>query len=95
VPPDDYAFLLDAAFRDWARWRSTFRAAPWRKRLNNFELSEVDALAGRMDRALRDFMTVAQQSAEASGVAASAPDTLSGHRAGQSSPAAAPGLPAT
>jgi len=61
VSPDDHAFLLDAAFRDWSQWRATYSAAGWRRKLNNFELSEVDALVGRMDRALRDFMSLQRQ----------------------------------
>ena len=61
VSPDDCTFLLDAAFRDWAQWRARYGSAGWRRKLNNFELSEVDALVGRMDRAMRDFMSVRQQ----------------------------------
>ena len=61
MSPDDHTFLLDAAFRDWAQWRAGYGTAGWRRKLNNFELSEVDALVGRMDRAMRDFMSVQQQ----------------------------------
>jgi hypothetical protein len=78
VSPDDHAFLLDAAFRDWAQWRATYSAAGWRRKLNNFELSEVDALVGRMDRALRDCMSVRRQRpAEAT---SAAPDAAEGTR---------------
>jgi len=61
VSPDDRTFLLDAAFRDWAESRACFGTAAWRRKLNNFEVSELDALVGRMDRAMRDFMSVRAQ----------------------------------
>ncbi|HWI12223.1 MAG TPA: hypothetical protein VNU48_12895 [Burkholderiaceae bacterium] len=61
MSPDDFTFLLGAALRDWAEWRARFGTAGWRRKLNNFELSEADALVERMDRAMRDFMSVQQQ----------------------------------
>jgi hypothetical protein len=96
VSPDDRAFLLDVALSDWTRWRAICGAAPWRKKLNNFELSEVDAQFACMDRAMRDLISVSQQrAAEAPNAEPHPTGHLNGDRAIQSLPAAPTGPPAS
>ena len=58
---DDRTALLDVAFQDWTRLRSTYRGASWRAKLNNFEMSEVDVVVAHMDRVLSDFMAMERE----------------------------------
>ena len=61
VNDEGRAFLLDIAFKDWARLRSTYIGASWRAKLGKFELSEMDVIVANMDRTLCDFMAVERQ----------------------------------
>ena len=58
---DDRTALLEVAYRDWTRLRSTYLGAKWRTKLNNFEMSEVDVVVAHMDRVLSDFMAMERE----------------------------------
>ena len=78
---DDRTALLDVAFRDWTRLRSTYFGASWRAKLNNFEMSEVDVIVAHMDRVLSDFMAMGREhgAMHLPSVMPEKPDHLNGH----------------
>jgi hypothetical protein len=62
MAPDLYAYLLDLAFQDWARWRAAylFEKSRW-ERPDPADLQRLNGLLVNMDRAMRDFMLVGAQ----------------------------------
>ncbi|HWH80828.1 MAG TPA: hypothetical protein VNU71_01180 [Burkholderiaceae bacterium] len=63
--PDLYAFLLDAAYQDWCRWRAEYFGLEGRApAVSTATLRRLDVVIVNMDRCMRDYMLVAAQRAE-------------------------------
>lgn len=63
--PDLYAFLLDAAYQDWCRWRSEyFGLEDLAPTASAAQLRQLNVVVVKMDRCMRDYMLVAAQRAE-------------------------------